>query len=124
MNTYTDELKAQVIADLLIGTATIKQIADKHNVPYSTVTTWNNRLVKNSEMAVIETDETQIKKRIGDLLLEILEVNLETQIAQLRHFADKEWLMKQSASEIGILHGIQVDKAVRMISIFKDGNST
>lgn len=118
MNSYTNEFKAQVVADILLAALSLKQIASKHNIPHATVRTWNSRLVKHSELAQVETDETQVKKQIGDYLLEILNANLEAQVAQLKVFADEKWLKQQSASEIGILHGILNDKAGRLIGAF------
>lgn len=118
MNSYTDKLKAKVIADILLHAGSLQEIAAKHNVPDATIRTWNSRLVKHSEVAQIETDETQVKQRIGDHLLTILNANLKAQLAQLETFANREWLEKQNAKDIGILHGILQDKAVMLIGAF------
>ena len=123
MTNYTEEFKAQVIADILLGTSSLKQISEKHNIPYNTVLTWNSRIVKHSELAIIEMDEMEVKKHIGDYLLEILQSNLDAQVAQLKVFADEEWLKRQSAQEIGVLHGILHDKASRMIGLLRDANN-
>lgn len=118
MNTYTNEFKAKVIADILLSTLSQQEIATKHNVPHATVRTWNRRLIQKSELAQIETDETQVKKEIGDFLLLILRKNLAAQVAQLETFADKKWLKQQNARDIGVLHGILQDKSVMLIGAF------
>jgi transposase-like protein len=117
MNTYTDELKANVISDILIGTMTLKEVSEKHSVPYGTVRSWSSR-VSNSGLVA-----TEKKPEIGDLLLQVLQLNLNAQMAQMDKFSDPDWLDRQNAHDLAILHGVLNDKAVRLIEAFKNGNS-
>ncbi len=55
------------------------------------------------------------KEAIGELLVKYLETNLRTLAAQSAVFADEEWLKKQSASEVAVLHGVIIDKTVRLL---------
>lgn len=119
VTTYTDELKSKVIADIVLGTTSLKAIAKKHDIPYGTIRTWSSRLNKN--VSLIETEK---KQDIGDLLLQVLQLNLNAQMAQMEVFANVEWLEKQSANELAILHGVLNDKAVRLIEAFKNGHNS
>lgn len=122
MNTYTDEVKAQVIAKILLGHS-VSQIAKDHNIPLGTVSGWKTRAIQSANNADLveqkkENDE-DIKLRIGSKLLIYLEANIDAAIAQLKIFSDPNWIQQQSAHEMAILHGVMSDKSVRMIQAFK-----
>lgn len=122
MNTYTDEIKAQVIAKILLGHS-VSQIANEHNIPLGTVSGWKTRAIQKADsVGLVEQkkeNDDEIKLRIGSKLLIYLEANIDAAIAQLTVFSDPEWIKQQSASEMAILHGVMSDKSVRMIQAFK-----
>ena len=108
-NTYSDDTRAAVMAALLAGQS-IGQVAREYNIPKGTVSYWkNNQGVGNNP--------TQ-KKEIGDLLLNYLHANLEALAAQAELFKTKEWLMKQNAADVAVLHGVMTDKAIRLMEAF------
>jgi transposase-like protein len=102
---YGDEIKAQVIAALMEGQS-IRQVAEQYHIPKSTVAEWKNQDVR--------TDRTQ-KKEIGELLTDYLRANLEALRSQVEVFSDKDWLKKQDASSVAVLHGVMTDKAIRLL---------
>lgn len=53
------------------------------------------------------------------LVSEYLAENLRSLIAQVRLFGDLEWLRGQSAEDLGVLHGIQTDKALAILSAWR-----
>lgn len=115
MSNYSDQLKAQCIAALLAG-QTPSEVSRAFGVPIGTLKSWKFRQ-RNESVATVATEK---RERIGDLLLDYLTVTLETLTAQQRVFADEAWLKTQSAEELAVLHGVSVDKAVRLLEGLAD----
>ena len=105
---YSEEKKAAVLAALVEGQS-LNQIAKEYKVPRSTVSRW-----KNEDVPLNGTQ----KKDVGELLLGYLETNLESLKAQAEYFKTEEWLKKQNAADVAVLHGVMTDKAVRLIEAF------
>lgn len=108
-------MKAQALAALLAGQS-FSQVAAAFGVPIGTLKSWKQR----SGMTPVAADASAKRERIGALLLEYLEVNLETLKAQQLVFRNEEWLLKQSASEVAVLHGVAFDKAIRLLEGLAD----
>lgn len=111
MRHYSDETKAAVMAALLAGQS-IGSIAREYNLPKSTISRW-----KNSD---VPQNGTQ-KKQIADLITDYLRANLEALRAQAVMFSDHQWLAKQTASDVAVLHGVMTDKAIRLLEAFSGG---
>lgn len=110
MATYSAETKAQVMAALLTGQSVAK-VATDYNIPEGTVKSWKNRQ-KDSPVAKVAT---QKKEEIGDLIVEYLRTMLRTLITQAEHFGDKQWLTAQGADQLAVLHGVAMDKTIRIL---------
>jgi transposase-like protein len=106
---YDPELKAQVMAALLAGQS-VSTVSKQYNIPAGTVGRWNAE-----SKDVVGSLRREKKGAIGDLLLEYLTINLKTLTAQSETFADREWLLAHSPSEAAVLHGVLVDKTVRLL---------
>ena len=111
---YSNEIKAAVLAALLAGQS-ISQVATEYNIPEGTIKSWKSRLQPNATQATP-------KKEIGDLLLEYLRVNLDTLRIQAETFQDSDWLKKQSAADVAVLHGVMTDKAIRLLEALSKAN--
>lgn len=107
---YTNEVRAAVMAALLTGQS-VAEIAAQYNIPEGTVKSWKSRQ-KDSSVATVATPK---KAEIGDLLLDYLHTMLRALRVQAEHFGDKSWLTKQTAADLAVLHGVSVDKAVRLL---------
>lgn len=122
MAEYSEHIKAQALAALLAG-QTFAEVSRGFGVPVGTLKSWKQR---NADVlmpvAVDAADASTKKERIGALLLDYLVTTLETLKAQQRAFANEEWLRKQSAGELAVLHGVSVDKAVRLLEGLADSN--
>lgn len=116
MTEYSEQIKAQALAALLAGQAPA-QIAATLGIPIGTLKSWKSRLKNGDGVATVATEK---RERIGDLLLDYLVTTLETLKAQQVVFADADWLKKQSAGELAVLHGVSVDKAVRLLEALTD----
>lgn len=114
---HDPEKKAAVMAALLSGQS-IDSIVTDYNVPRGTVAGWKR------ELNAAELYDTEKKADIGELLLIYLRANLETLAAQVKLFADPQWLREQSASEAAVLHGVMTDKAIRLMEAFGRANGS
>jgi transposase-like protein len=113
---YSEQIKAQALAALLAGQAPA-QVAATFGIPIGTLKSWKSRQKNGDSVATVATEK---RERIGDLLLEYLEITLETLKAQQVAFRHEDWLRKQSASEVAVLHGVSFDKAVRLLEGLAD----
>ena len=103
--TYTEEFKAQVIAEL-VGGASVRSLARKHNVPPVTIRHW--RIQWGIQAPVVAPkNEVDIQERGLRLLL----ANLDALEAIAAHAKDKKWLAKQQAAGLAIFAGVLTDKA-------------
>lgn len=116
MAEYGDQVKAQALAALLAG-QTPSEVARAFGIPVGTLRSWKSRQLNGESVATVATES---RERIGALLLEYLEVTLSTLIVQQKAFTNVEWLLKQSAAEAATLHGVSVDKAVRLLEALAD----
>lgn len=101
---HSPELRAQVIAACMAGQG-VTEVARQYGIDKGLVSRWNR----------LQPAPTKTEVDIGELVHEYLRETLVTLAVQQRHFRDPEWLAQQSASELGVLHGISVDKAVRLL---------
>lgn len=105
MTNYTGDQKAAVMAALLAGQS-LGQVAKEYNIPKSTLSRWKNEPVPKGG--------TQ-KNEIGGLILDYLKANLTALKVQTIMFSKEEWLAKQNAADVAVLHGVMTDKAIRLI---------
>lgn len=103
---YSNETKAAVMAALLAGQS-VPEIAEKYNIPESTIKNWKYRKV-----SLVEPKK---KEEIGDLLFDYLRTMLGTLKIQAEHFRDKAWLTEQNAADLAVLHGVGADKTIRLL---------
>lgn len=113
--TIPDEVKAAALADLLLLSPSA--VAAKHGIKRATVYKWIERqehlaYTGGSELSnVVELK----KSRIGALALAYLEANLNAQIAQAYVTSDPNYINRQPAGELAILHGVLADKSIRLL---------
>lgn len=99
------------MAALLAGQS-VAEVARQYNINPATVRSWKSRQENGDSVAIVAT---QKKEEIGDLLFDYLQTMLKSLKVQAEHFGDKGWLTKQSADALAVLHGVTVDKAVRLL---------
>jgi len=116
---YSDETRAAVMAALMTGQS-VNSIAKEYKIPKGTVSSWKIRQV--AHVADVATQKAN-NDEIADLLLSYLKANLNSLIAQVELFSDRDWLKRQPASEVSLLHGIQMDKAIRVLEAFGKDDS-
>lgn len=104
---HPPEIKAAVMAALLAGQG-VTEVAATYNIPQQTVSDW----AKN------EIGEIRSKKgeRIADLTFGYLEAILDGLTKQVQIVSTPEYISKQSAADIAVLHGVMADKGFRLLS--------
>ena len=98
------ETRAACMASLLQGQA-VSAVAAHYSLPTSTVSRWKAEARKEAG----RSDD------MGELLLDYLTEALTTLRAQQEVFRDPTWLRSQDAGELAVLHGVTVDKVVRLL---------
>lgn len=111
MSDYSEEVKARALAALLAGQSPAT-VAATMNIPIGTLKSWKSRARNGDGVATVATEK---RERIGELLLEYLEEGLTTLREQVKVFRDADWLKKQPASELAVLHGVVADKQIRLL---------
>lgn len=108
MTTYSEDTKAQVMAALLAGQS-VSAVARQYSIPRTTILRWRDM----SEPVASVTDSK--KGELGELIFDYLRKVLNTLAIQAEQFGDTQWLKKQPASEVAVLHGVLTDKAIRIL---------
>jgi hypothetical protein len=112
---HDDQTKAAVIAALMAGQG-VSEVAKSYDLPYRTVADWAESL----DFAELRNKKaTEFGSLVGEYLFE----NLTTLKAQVVHFRDKIWLQSQTASDLAVLHGVQADKAFRLLEAIERANA-
>lgn len=117
---YSEETKAAVMSALLSGQS-VSRVADDYNIPEGTVKSWKSRQLNGETVATVATEK---KEEIGELLYQYLTASLRALQSQVELFSDRDWLKKQPASDLAVLHGVQTDKAVRIMEAFGRANDS
>ncbi len=108
---YTSETKAAVLAALLTGQR-VNAIASEYKIPKQTVSRWNQQAQGLlSQGFGTEKEPIDVAGGLGrylDRALAAIAIHVE-------HTTDKSWLNKQDASSLAVLHGVMVDKIIRLL---------
>jgi transposase-like protein len=107
---HDDQTRAAVMAALLAGQGA-EEVAETYNLPASTVYQWQQQARMGYELVRSEKSGSGI----GDLIAAYLTQALTTVHVQAEHFSDKAWLGKQNAADAAVLHGVIMDKLVRLL---------
>lgn len=108
---HAPELRAQVLAALMAGQG-VSEVAKRFELAKSVVSGWQKSLGPD----LIERVRTEKGDAFGVLVENYLEELLVTLAAQQRWFRNPDWLSKQSAAELGVLHGVSADKAFSLLA--------
>ena len=112
---HDDATRAAVIAALLAGQR-VEEVAKEYRLPASTVRTW-----KRPAQAKFDELRAKHEEEFDELIFKYLRASVRSLAIQVEHFGDKDWLRAQSASELAVLHGVQTDKAVLLLTALERG---
>lgn len=115
MRALPDDKKAIVLAALLAGQG-VNQIAERYNMPKSTV----SRLKKAIPKEQLEQVGTQKGEHLADLIAANLEASMKARENILNQTKNVEWLNRQSAAELATLYGVAADKEFRVLEAIEN----
>lgn len=107
---HSDEVRAQVMAALLAGQG-VMEVASQYNLDASVVSRWRSA-IPNDQLQLIASKKGD---RIEQLLFEYLTETLTTLKEQAIIVREREYVTKQPAGELAVLHGVMADKGVRLL---------
>lgn len=113
---HPKDVRAHAIADLISGDG-VALVAERYDVPIPTVKEWQRSARRNRLV-----DDPQKKATLGELVYGYLETNLRALATQAQFSCDEDWLRKQDADSLAILHGVLADKAVRLLAALEPAN--
>ena len=103
---YSEQERAAALADIvLIGSSAT---AAKYDIPRSTLITWQE------QFSIVHNPSIK-KASIEALAMTYLEASLQALTAQAYVISQPEYIERQPAGELAILHGVVADKAVRLL---------
>lgn len=112
---YTEAEKAAALADVyLLGPGAT---AAKYGIPRSTLSTWQ-------ETYEIVHDPSIKKGRIETLAMIYLEASFQALTAQAYVVSQPDYIERQPAGELAILHGVVADKSIRLLEALARRSTT
>lgn len=105
---HDEATRAAVVAALLAGQG-VTEVATRHKLDPSVVSRWKASLPAEKLQEVA----SEKKSRFDDLLADYLAANLLSLTAMAKVASEPDYLRKQSADRLAVLHGVTADKAVR-----------
>ena len=108
---YSPEQKAEVLAAILLGES-MRSASARLGIPFSTIRSWQVEDLPRAQNVI----ESETKDALGELVTEYVRESLRTLRLQAGVFAGRDWLEKQNAADVAILHGVMADKTIRVLS--------
>src|SRR5262245_39200416 len=86
-------------------------VAAKYDIPVGTLWSWRSR----DDRPIVASVASIKKDRIGALVASYLEANLQALTAQAYVVSQPDYINRQSANDLAILHGVMADKSIRLL---------
>lgn len=101
-------------------------VAAKYGLKRDTVYKLRERELSNGPMSALPVSKlVELKKqRIGALMMEYLEASLNALAAQAYVTSDPNYIVKQPADQLAILHGVIADKSIRLVEALHRSESS
>jgi hypothetical protein len=111
MQPYSDEIRAQVLAQLALGVS-ISALSREYHISRATISSWR-QAAGLGDLAPIDQQKRQ---DLGELIAEYLRAGLAALAAQAVEAARPAWITRQPAGELAVFHGVLADKLVRILA--------
>jgi len=108
---HSDETRAAVTAALLAGQG-VGEVATCYQIDKSLVSRWRKELVATG----VQQLQPKTRDELESLLMNYVRQNLKTLAAQSEVAGREDYIKKQPASELAVLHGVMADKTFRILS--------
>lgn len=110
------ELRVTVIAALLSG-ARIADLARKHNLPHSTITSWRDQAI--DEITREPGARARSRENLIDLVSDLVAESVKSLTAQARIAGTDSWVTEQGAEGLAQYRGVEFDRIIRLLSAFR-----
>lgn len=107
---HSDEVRAQVMAALLAGQG-VSEVASQYNLDISVVSRWKATIPDN-QLQLLASKKGEL---IETLLFDYLVTTLATLRKQAEVVGESEYVIKQPADSLAVLHGVMADKSIRLL---------
>jgi transposase-like protein len=104
------QTRAAVMGALIAGQG-VCEVARQFNLDNSIVYRWRDRMPPDKLQKLAEKKGAIL----DDLIFDYLKANLHALRKQAAIAAEDEYIRKQPANELAVLHGVMADKAVRIL---------
>lgn len=99
----------------LVAGQGVAEVATAYNLDESVVSRWRTRLVASG----LQELQPKTRDELETLLMDYVRQTLKTLKAQSEVAGNADYIKKQPASELAVLHGVMADKAVRILAAFE-----
>lgn len=106
------------MASLLAGQG-VTEVAAEYNLPDSTVSDLKKRV--DEEFGDLRSKNKG--EKIESLLFDYLTTTLGTLKSQAEVVSEREYIIKQPADSLAVLHGVMADKSIRLLEAIHRANS-
>ena len=111
-----DDVRAKVLALLFTGSS-VEEAAETHGLERTTVYRWLDTDAEFQQVAIAKRREiAERETNIGELAAGYLRALLTGLKRQVEIVSTEEYLSKQSAADVAVLHGVMADKGFRLLS--------
>ena len=111
-NTYTAEVKAQVIAEWKAGSS-LGQLVKAHGIPKATVQNW---VSTHERLQLVQVPNTKTEPYdLDKMAVELVDGSRRAILSIYRLAEDIEWLRSQNAADVAVLGGVISDKLYRLL---------
>lgn len=107
------------MAALLAGQG-VNEVAKEYSLAKAVVSRWKSSLTGEE----LERIGTKKGERIETLLFEYLTTTLQTLKNQSEIVGEREYVTKQPAGELAVLHGVMADKSIRLLEAAERARAT
>lgn len=98
------------MASLLAGQG-VAEVASQYNLDISVVSRWRSAMPDDQLQVIASKKGDQIET----LLFEYLTATLTTLKSQSEVVGEREYIIKQPADSLAVLHGVMADKSIRLL---------
>ena len=98
------------MASLLAGQG-VSEIAQEYNLPESTVREWRSSLTSEQFAELRAKKGEQIESLLFGYLTQVLTTLKEQAVVA----SEREYIFKQPADSLAVLHGVMADKGIRLL---------
>lgn len=115
---HPDEVQAQVMAALLAGQG-VTEVATQYDLDKSVVSRWRSA-IPDDKLQRIATEKGRV---IEELLFNYLTTTIKALTNQAEAASETEYITKQPADSLAVLHGVMADKSIRLLEAIERARS-